>query len=84
MILRGPAPLRGFDTLIVDSLVTEMKRQGMQLLTNSQPTSIEKLENGSKVITLSDGSKIGPFDEVMFAINPLIIILLYTTIYYYI
>lgn len=66
LFLRGEKPLRGFDDLIVDTLVKEMGKQKMDLVTKTSPTSVKKNEDGTLTLSTDKGD-FGPFDQVLFA-----------------
>ncbi len=66
LFLRGEKPLRGFDDLLVDTLVKEMGKQKLDLVTKTSPTAVEK--NADNTLTLkTDKGDFGPFDQVLFA-----------------
>ncbi len=66
LFLRGEKPLRGFDDLIVDTLVKEMAKQKMDLVTRTSPTAVEKNADGTLTLKTDKGD-FGPFDQVLFA-----------------
>lgn len=67
LFTRGATPLRWADTLIVDTLVSEMDRQGLTLVPNFSPTSITKDEKTGELTLHSEGTEHGPFDTILFA-----------------
>ncbi|MGZ7228888.1 NAD-binding protein, partial [Streptococcus pyogenes] len=46
LFVRKEAPLRSFDPYIVQSLVEEMEKTGLQLHTYKIPLKLEKLDDG--------------------------------------
>ena len=54
---RGPQILRGFDEDIANHLSKEIDKKGINLLLNSDVTSIELAQNGQKQVTFHDGSQ---------------------------
>jgi glutathione reductase (NADPH) len=66
LFTRGSKPLRGFDELIVDSLLIEMKKQGLNYEPNQTP--VEIIKNDDNTLTLvTETGKFGPYDQVLFA-----------------
>lgn len=65
--VRENRPLKSFDTLIVDTLLSEMKKQGMALQCYQTPTEIRK--NADKTLTMitAGGQEWGPYDQILFA-----------------
>jgi glutathione reductase (NADPH) len=66
---RSEKPLGGFDNLIVDTLVSEMRKQGLVLHGNASAIAIEKEEGDDNLLYLvtGDNKRHGPFDQVLFA-----------------
>lgn len=58
LLYRGPLFLRGFDQDIREFLANEMKEQEINLRFESSITSVEKREDGSLRVNLSDGGSI--------------------------
>ncbi|CQR25584.1 glutathione reductase [Streptococcus varani] len=56
LFVRKEAPLRSFDPYIVQSLVEEMEKTGLQLHTYKIPLKLEKLDDGLLEVTFEDGS----------------------------
>jgi glutathione reductase (NADPH) len=67
LFTRSEKPLPGFDSLIVDTLMSEMKKSGLVLHGNSDATAIEKGDDGMLTLVTKDGEKHGPFEQVLFA-----------------
>jgi len=66
LFIRGDNPLRGFDSLLVSTLVSEMGKQKLSLHTQEQPTEIRKNNDGSLTLITQKGA-FGPFDQILFA-----------------
>jgi glutathione reductase (NADPH) len=56
LFVRQHAPLRSFDSIIVEGLVETMKREGATLHTYAIPEKVEKNEDGSLTLHFKDGS----------------------------
>lgn len=63
---RGPQILRGFDQDVRDAVAEQMQERGIDILTNTDPTSLEKSKDGQIQVTYNTG-KSQNFGEVMFA-----------------
>jgi len=57
LVYRGPQILRGFDTDISNHLSKEIEKKGINLMLNSDITSIELNDKQQKVVTFTDGSQ---------------------------
>ncbi|ACY86198.1 glutathione-disulfide reductase [Edwardsiella piscicida] len=57
LFVRKHAPLRSFDSLIVDTLLEVMHSEGPQLHTHSVPQSVVKNADGSLTLTLENGHR---------------------------
>ena len=67
LIYRGPKILRGFDEDVRDSLMEELPRRGIRIVTEKVFTRIEKTASGLAVQVT--GGEMLEADEVMFAIG---------------
>lgn len=67
LFTRASKPLRGFDSLVVDTLLLEMKKQGLVYQPNQSPTEIVKGADGKLTIRTQSGEEFGPYDEVLLA-----------------
>ena len=65
--VRENRPLKSFDTLIVDTLLSEMKKQGMSLQCYQTPTEIRKNADKSLTMLTVGGQEWGPYDQILFA-----------------
>ncbi|TDQ63728.1 NADPH-glutathione reductase [Maritalea mobilis] len=62
---RGPQILRGFDEDVRDMVAEQMQARGIEILTNTDLSALEKSDNGINVTFDNDQS--AEFGEVMFA-----------------
>lgn len=69
LVVRKEKPLRGFDTMLSDTLVEQMAKHGPQLHTHSTPSKIVKGDDGKLTLHLTNGKLLGPVDEVIWAIG---------------
>jgi glutathione reductase (NADPH) len=65
LFTRGARPLAGFDDIVVDTLLSEMKKQGLTYNNNQSPTEVVKNADGTLTITTQSGESFGPFDQVL-------------------
>ena len=63
LAVRGDKALRAFDDLMSDTLDSEMKRQGLEVLSNTQLAKVEDIGGGLKKVTSTDGVVLGEFEE---------------------
>jgi glutathione reductase (NADPH) len=68
LAVRGEKPLRAFDDLMSDTLVSEMARQGLTLRPKTTIGKVEEV-NGKKRVTHTDGTVLGEYDEVLLAVG---------------
>lgn len=66
--VRHDRPLRSYDEDIIEVLVDEMAKTGIDLLTHHDPSSIEKLENGQLRVNFKNGQH-ADADKVIYAIG---------------
>jgi len=67
LFLRDSKPLRGFDSLIVDTLVKEMGKQKLTINGKQNPAQVTKNADGSLTMSTQSGESFGPFDQILFA-----------------
>jgi glutathione reductase (NADPH) len=67
IITRAEKPLRGFDNMLVDQLLSEFKKQKIEFIPNKNPISVKKNNDGTLTLTMDDNEVMGPFDQVLFA-----------------
>lgn len=68
LIIRHDKPLRQFDPMLSDTLLSIMLEKGLHLHSNSTPSGLVESEHGITV-ELEDGAQVGPVDEVIWAIG---------------
>ena len=68
MVLRKDQLLRGFDSSMTSVVMSEMRRSGVQFITNTSITSLQKGPSGLTV-ALSDETSIDDVSEFIFAIG---------------
>ncbi|TCO81333.1 NADPH-glutathione reductase [Plasticicumulans lactativorans] len=56
LLLRKDEPLREFDALIRESLLAALRADGIEVLTRTRPTRLERLPDGSLRVERSDGA----------------------------
>jgi glutathione reductase (NADPH) len=66
LFTRADIPLKNFDTMIVDTLLSEMKKQGLNFNPNQSPVSVRKAADGLYMMS-DNGKEFGPYDQVLFA-----------------
>ena len=66
LMYRGPLFLRGFDASSREHLAEELRKGGLNLQFNSNPSKIEKLANGMLRVTTEKGET-SEYDTVMYA-----------------
>lgn len=69
LFVRGEKALRRFDAILADTLDSEMKKQGMNIVTGATPASVTKESDGTLTLTLEDGSSHGGFEQVVMAVG---------------
>ncbi|HYO97463.1 MAG TPA: glutathione-disulfide reductase [Polyangiaceae bacterium] len=66
---RADAPLRGFDALIRSTLVDELVRSGIQLVSHFHPASVEHSAADRLAVRSFEGTLLSDFDAVLWAIG---------------
>ena len=69
LVVRKESPLRGFDPILIETLVEQMAKHGPTLHTESTPAKIEKHSDGKLSLHLTNGKVLGPVDHVVWAIG---------------
>ena len=69
LALRGAAPLRSFDPMIVEVTVAMLREAGVTVVTDIAPGSIARAADGALIATFADGRSIGPFDCLLWAVG---------------
>jgi glutathione reductase (NADPH) len=68
LVVRKHAPLRNFDTMLSDTLVEQMAKDGLTLRTHATPTQVIKNDDGSLTIEFANGDSLET-DCVIWAIG---------------
>lgn len=66
LFTQSATPLASFDSLVVSTLMSEMKKQGIEHVPNAYTQSIVKNADGSLTVQTTTGSH-GPYECVLFA-----------------
>jgi glutathione reductase (NADPH) len=69
LFTRGEKVLNGFDTMIVDGLLAEFKKQNLNYHPKQQPSSVVKGADGKLTLKMESGASFGPYDQVVFAVG---------------
>ena len=69
LAVRGAKPLRSFDDLMSDTLVSEMARQGLTLQAETTLAKVELTADGKKKVSTTDGRVLGEYSEVLLAVG---------------
>lgn len=69
MILRGGSFLRWFDATIRETLLEEMQKAGINIMTGIHLKSLQKDKNNTVALHTTDGHVYGGFDSVIWAIG---------------
>jgi len=69
LFVRGDKALRRFDAILADTLDSEMKKQGMNLVTGATPKAVSKEDDGTLTLELENGEKHTGFDSIVMAIG---------------
>lgn len=68
LFVRRDRPLRTYDSLIIETLVQEMEKDGPQLHIRSVPKEVRKNEDGTLTLVLEDGRE-DTFDKIIWAVG---------------
>ncbi len=69
LVLRHEQVLRGFETMLGESLLGIMRDEGIEIAVNSVPTSLRREHAGTLRLSIAGGQELGPFDELIWAIG---------------
>lgn len=69
MILRKEILLRRFDATLRETVMDEMQRAGISIVTHSQPASVLRDNDGRIALRCADGRLVGGFDTLIWAIG---------------
>jgi glutathione reductase (NADPH) len=67
LIMRGERPLRHFEPMLGETLLKIMREEGITVETDTHPAHLSRLAEGSLELATSDGRRLGPFAQVIWA-----------------
>jgi glutathione reductase (NADPH) len=69
LVLRHEQVLRGFEAMLGEALLGEMRDEGIEIAVNSAPTSLRREHAGTLRLSVAGGPELGPFDELVWAVG---------------
>jgi glutathione reductase (NADPH) len=69
LIARGETVMKSFDSMIGAATVHHLREAGVNVVTSSWPTALERTADESLELSVRSGEKKGPFDCVLWAIG---------------
>jgi glutathione reductase (NADPH) len=69
LVLRGESCLKGFDTMIGQCTLKNLRDQGVEVATGAVPEALARNADGALELTVRDGRRLQPFDTVIWAIG---------------
>jgi glutathione reductase (NADPH) len=69
LVLRGESALKEFDSMIGQATLKVLRDQGVEVVTNAWPQSLERNAAGALELEVRDGRRLKPFDSVLWAIG---------------
>jgi glutathione reductase (NADPH) len=69
LILRGEAVLRGFDAMLGEATLANLRARGVKVLTGVVPGRLERAAGGTLAALAADGRRLGLFDALVWAIG---------------
>jgi len=69
LVARGARLLREFDTMLGEALMSAMRAEGSEVLTETHPKAVRRLNAERLELELQDGRHIAPVDAVLWAIG---------------
>ncbi|MGH8171189.1 MAG: FAD-dependent oxidoreductase, partial [Steroidobacteraceae bacterium] len=69
LVLRGDTVLKHFDTMIGESMLKILREDGVSIVTQALPSSLDSDARGCLALSLRDGRRLEPFDCVLWAIG---------------
>jgi glutathione reductase (NADPH) len=69
LVIRHSEFLRTFDHTLRQTLMDEMRRVGVNIVTNTSIASCQRVDSGALELTANGGGNVGQFDEVIWAIG---------------
>jgi glutathione reductase (NADPH) len=69
MVIRGETVLRSFDAMLGAGVMKAMRDEGVEIVTNSFPASLERNRDSELELVLTNGRRLPPADCVLWAIG---------------
>ncbi len=69
MLIRGETVLRSFDAMLGAGVLKAMRDEGVDVVTNGFPQSVERTAGGQLELVLTNGRRLPPADSVLWAIG---------------
>jgi glutathione reductase (NADPH) len=69
LVLRRESILRHFDAMLGESLLTLMRDEGTEVVTQATPRALERNAAGELLLQLADGRSLGAFDCLIWAVG---------------
>lgn len=69
LVLRGESALNEFDAMIGQATLKILRDEGVEVVTNAWPQSLERNADGTLELEVRDGRRLQPFDSVLWAIG---------------
>jgi glutathione reductase (NADPH) len=69
LVLRGQSALKDFDSMLGAATLKILSDEGVEIVTNAWPRSLERTINGALDLEVRDGRRLTPFDTVVWAIG---------------
>jgi len=69
LVLRGETALKTFDHMLGEAALGMLRADGVEVITGAVPHALERSPRGALTLAAFDGRRLGPFDEVLWAIG---------------
>jgi glutathione reductase (NADPH) len=69
LVVRGERVLKSFDAMLGEASVALMQEQGIDVCLNACPEAARRLPDGTLEVLLTDGRRLGPADQLLWAIG---------------
>jgi glutathione reductase (NADPH) len=69
LVIRGETVLRSFDAMLGAGVLQAMRDDGVEVVTNAYPQSLERTSAGELELVLTNGRRLPPADTVLWAIG---------------
>jgi glutathione reductase (NADPH) len=69
LVIRGESVLRSFDAMLGAGVLKAMREEGVEVVTNGYPQSLERTASGELELVLTSGRRLPPADCVLWAIG---------------